>query len=313
MDSLLAGVLAARQTIAPYIYHTPLAQPDPRQAIYYKMEAWQKTGSFKIRGALNAILSREVPQDLPFVAASAGNHGLGVAFAASISQRAAHIFVPKTVSPAKLEALHAFGVKVTLVGEDYDEAEAAAMHYSQEMDFPFVHAFADPQVIFGQGTIGLEIAMSLPSVQQVLVPVGGGGLISGVAIALKHLLPGVEIIGIQSEASPAMVAALRKGQVVETPVQPSLADGLAGRFVHPTTLKYTQKYVDEVVLVQEETIKAAIKNLLSQFKYVVEGSAVVGLAALMEAKVSLKTPCVIVLTGSNIALKTLQALLEEPG
>ena len=304
-------LLQAHNRIRPVVFRTPLVRSSHWPELYFKMECWQKTGSFKVRGALNAVFVNSISSSAPVVAASAGNHGLGVAFAAQYVGRRAMIFVPESVSPAKLSAIQAMGVQVAVAGKDYDASEQEAMQFAGENGYPFVHAFAAPEVIAGQGTVGLEIAQQLPEVKTVIVPVGGGGLISGVAKALKTLLPKVSILGVQSEASPAMVAALKAGRVVETAVLPSLADGLAGRFVHDTTLAMTQSYVDDVVLVSEETIAHAMYLLMERHKWVVEGSAAVGLAAWLEGKVPGPGPIAIVLTGSNVATETVHALLKK--
>ena len=308
-----SDILQAHRRIRAFVHATPLLPSAFWPGLHFKMECWQKTGSFKIRGALNAVLTLSWQDDRPLVAASAGNHGLGVAFAAQQLRRRAMIFVPESVSPAKLDALQAMGVQVQIGGQDYDESEALALQLADQNGYPFVHAFAAPEVIAGQGTIGLEIAEVLPDVRTVVVPIGGGGLISGVALALKTLLPGVRVIGVQSEASPAMHAALQAGRVVETPMQPSLADGLAGRFVHETTLALTQRYVDEVVLVSEESIAQAMFLLLARHKWVVEGSAAVGLAAWLEGAIPSAGTCAIILTGGNVSTAVIGSLLQHPG
>ncbi|MDQ7054046.1 MAG: threonine/serine dehydratase [candidate division KSB1 bacterium] len=306
-----SDILQAHRRIRAFVHATPLLPSAFWPGLHFKMECWQKTGSFKIRGALNAVLALSPQDKRPLVAASAGNHGLGVAFAAQKLRRRVIIFVPKSVSPAKLNALQAMGVQVQLGGRDYDEAEALALQFAAQKGYPFVHAFAAPEVIAGQGTVGLEIAEVLPEVQAVVVPIGGGGLISGVALAIKTLLPGVRVIGVQSEASPAMHAALQAGRVVETPVQPSLADGLAGRFVHETTLALTQRYVDEVVLVSEASIAQAMHLLLARHKWVVEGSAAVGLAAWLEGSIPSAGTCAMILTGGNVSTAVIDGLLQK--
>ena len=306
-----SDILKAHRRIHACVHTTPLLSSAFWPGVYFKMECWQKTGSFKIRGALNAVRALWRQDDRPLVAASAGNHGLGVAFAAQQLHCRAIIFVPESVSPAKLSSLQAMGVQVKIRGRDYDESEDLAVQFADQNGYPFVHAFAAQDVIAGQGTVGLEIAESLPDVQTVVVPIGGGGLISGAALAIKTLLPGVRVIGVQSEASPAMHAALRAGQVVETPVKPSLADGLAGRFVHETTLALTQKYVDDVVLVSEESIAQAMYLLLSRHKWVVEGSAAVGLAAWLEGSISSAGACAMILTGGNVSTAVIDGLLQN--
>ena len=292
-------VLEAQKRISPFVCQTPIIQPLPAENVHYKMECWQKTGSFKARGALNALLAMPTPGSRPFVAASAGNHGLGVAYAAQVCGARAIIFVPETVAPAKLQALREMGVRVEIRGKDYDDAEAEAIAHCRKKNLPFVHAFADPRVIAGQGTIGLEIVNQTPPADRVVIPIGGGGLISGVALVLKSFWPQVEIVGVQPETCPAMLAAVQAGAVVETPMQPTLADGLAGRFVHETTLALTRQFVDRLVLVSETAIRDAMHELFVQHNFVVEASAAVGLAALREGHIPDSGKCLILLTGSN--------------
>ncbi|RMF61562.1 MAG: threonine/serine dehydratase [Calditrichaeota bacterium] len=278
--------------------------------IYLKLENWQKTGSFKVRGAFHRLLLLS-PEERRrgVVTASAGNHGLGVAYAARQVHAEACVVVPVAASAAKVAALQQLGVQLVQQGVDYDEAEQVAREMQERDRRVFVHAFSDPEIIAGQGTVGLEVMHDLPAAELILVPVGGGGLISGVAVAAKSLSPGVRVVGVQSEASPAMVRALAVGHNIETPIGPTIADGLAGRFVSPATLELTRRFVDEVVLVSEEAIVEAMRLVLEAEHMLVEGSASVGVAALLEKRVAPGARTVVVLTGRNVDTEVLKKIL----
>lgn len=281
--------------------------------VFCKLENLQRTGSFKFRGAMNSLLHRDKAElARGVVTASAGNHGLGVATAARMRGGAAKIFVPETVSSAKKHKLQALGVELIIAGKDYDEAEAAGLRYAQEHGLHFIHAFDDDEVIAGQGTVGLEIAAQLPQASAVLVPVGGGGLLGGVSLALKSLSPSTQIIGAQSEASPAMHAALAQNRVIETPIADTIADGLAGRFVSEKTLRLAQQYCDDMFLVSEQNIRRAMRELYLRHGWRVEGSAAVGIAAILEGKIDLAgRDGVVILSGGNIAEETLMRAIAN--
>ncbi|MFQ5770829.1 MAG: threonine/serine dehydratase [bacterium] len=308
----LENFIAAKEKIRSYIRSTPLEyarelSQRTHSRIYLKLENWQKTGSFKIRGAVNKLLSLSAEEKQKgVITASAGNHGLGVAFTAQMMGVPGKIVVPETASTAKIKALEHYDLELIKQGIDYDEAEQIAWQVQKRENRTFIHAFSDPDIIAGQGTIGLEILHDLPDVETILVPIGGGGLISGVAIAAKSLKPNVKIIGVQSEASPAMYNSVQSGKIVETPIADTLADGLAGRFVTELTLNITQHFVDEICLVSEDAIKAAVKLILESEHMLIEGSAAVGVAALLENKIALRGEIVIVVTGRNIAVKQLK-------
>ena len=313
----LKAIASARRRIRQFIWHTPL-EPSKTLSqktgadVYFKMESWQRTGSFKIRGALNRMLTlskNEAARGI--ITASAGNHGLGVAHAAELLGQNWRVVVPIGASIVKIRKLQEYKGEVIEAGRDYDEAEDIAHQIEHDCNLNFIHAFDDASVIAGQGTIGAEILEDLPDVDLVIVPVGGGGLISGVALAVKSRRPQVKVIGVQPSASPAMHAALAHGQVVETPISPTIADGLAGRFVSSLTLTVTQDYVDDVVLVDESDIIDAMNFLLKEMRVLIEGAAAVGVAALLSGKIRLPAKnIVILLTGRNIDSKTLEKVLN---
>ncbi len=295
----LDDVESVRELIAPHIWRTPTVEVQASPPLYLKMECWQRTGSFKIRGALARTLSLS-PQELRLgvATASAGNHGLGVAEAARIAGVPCHVFVPTTVSPAKLNALKEYDVRIHVHGRDYDECEEVARRWATQSGVGFIHAFDDPQVIAGQGTLALELLEQVEELHTVYVPVGGGGLIAGVARVLKSLRPDIRVIGVQPEASPAMVRSLEARRVVEAPFTTTIADGLAGRFVSPRTLRACQLWVDEFVLVSESQIRRALRWLADTVHTIAEGSAVVGIAAALSQSDS--SPAATIVTGRNI-------------
>ena len=281
--------------------------------VLFKCENLQRTGSFKIRGALNFMTAQ--PREalaLGVVTASAGNHAQGVAFSADLLGTHATVFMPETTPPQKVFATRDYGAEVVLTGRTFDEACAAALKAQKETGALFVHPFDDPLVMAGQGTIGLEIVEDLPEVGTVIVPIGGGGLISGIASAIRESRPRVRIIGVESVAAPSMHYSIKKGEIVEAPVAVSLADGIAVKKVGVKTFPIVRDLVDEVVLVEEEQIAQAIVALLERTKLLVEGAGAISLAALLYGQVKPiggKTVCV--LSGGNIDVKTISMVVER--
>jgi threonine dehydratase len=308
---------AAHQRIKQFIRKTPLEECKALSRITHshislKMEHWQRTGAFKIRGALNRMLQlSEEEKSHGVITASAGNHGLGVAFASELLKMKARIVLPVSASPAKIKMLQLFGVDIVQAGRDYDESEDVAYRIEQDCDLTFIHAFEDAHIIAGQGTIAMEILEDLQETDVILVPVGGGGLISGIAIAAKQIKPEIKIIGVQSEASPAMYRALKANRAIESPIEKTIADGLAGRLVSPNILQTVQHYVDDMLLVTEGDIVKAILFLFENSRTIVEGAAAVGVAAILSKQISVEDKkCVIVLTGRNIDTETIKEILN---
>jgi threonine dehydratase len=305
----------ARAVLAPHLRETPLRESlaVPGADVRLKLECWQPTGSFKVRGATH-LLSTLGPEERRrgVVAASAGNHALGVAFAASRLRGDVHVtlFVPLTAPQAKLEKLRRFPVEVRQAGETYDDVVEAASAFQKETGATNVHAFEDPRTAAGQGTAGLEILDACPDVGTILVPVGGGGLIAGIATVAKARSPRIRIVAVQPSASPAFAESLRLGRPLLTyPAGPTLADGLAGgigeiAFDH-------RDLVDEVVNVTEEEIEDAMVALLASDQVVAEASGAVGIAALRSGKVAVsgRGPTVAVITGGNVDARVLARLL----
>lgn len=281
--------------------------------LFFKCENLQRTGAFKIRGALNFMTSQP-RENLAngVITASAGNHAQGVAFSADLLGVKSTVFMPESTPPQKVFATRDYGAEVVLTGKNFDEAYAAALKAQKETGALFVHPFDDPLVMAGQGTIGLEILDELPDLATILVPIGGGGLIAGIATAIKQTRPRVRIIGVESAAAPSMHFSLGRGKITEIPLSVTLADGIAVKRVGKNTFPIVRELVDEVVLVEEEEIAQAIVALLERSKLLVEGAGAVTLAALMNGKVEHvtgKTVCL--LSGGNIDVKTIAIVVER--
>jgi threonine dehydratase len=281
--------------------------------VFFKCENLQRTGSFKIRGALNFILSQ--PRESLIngvITASAGNHGQGVAFAASLLKVPSLVFMPENTPLQKLHAVRDYGAQVVLTGRNFDEAYAAALVRQEETDSLFIHPFEDPLIMAGQGTIGLEILAEIQDLSTIIVPIGGGGLISGIATAIKETLPKVKVIGVETAAAPAMHFSLKKGVILETPLEFTLADGIAVKRPGENTFRIIRTLVDKVVVVEEEEIAQTIVLLLERSKLLVEGAGAVTLAALLHGKTTFpqgKTVCL--LSGGNIDVRTLSMVVER--
>jgi threonine dehydratase len=312
----------AQRTIRPYLFRTPLRDSfllseRVGALVFLKLENWQVTGSFKPRGALNRIAMMDADERARgIVTASAGNHALGVGFAArALNISPATIFVPRTAPRAKIDKLRQFPVEVRAVGETYDDAHRAAERYQRETGATFIHAYDDPRTVAGQGTIGLEILEDLPDVDAILVPVGGGGMIAGIAVAVKALAPSVKIIAVQPAASPALRDSLRDGKCYEEyAAAPTICDGLAGGIGKIVFETGQRGLIDDVVIVEEAETRAAIRALAETQQLIVEGSGAVGVAALLVGKVKLSGKRVVaVLSGGNIDVELLAGIMSGRG
>lgn len=298
--------------IRPYIHRTPIIYSRSfseifNASVYLKAENLQKTGSFKVRGAFNKLLS--LKDRRPVIAASMGNHAQAVAFAAKTLGLMSKIIMPVSVPLIKEEATRSYGAQVELHGEGFSEA----LNYAQsQREFQFIHAFDDEEVIAGQGTLGLEILEDLKTVDSVLVPVGGGGLISGVALAIKTLSPLTEIIGIQTERAPSAFLSFKKNEPVEIKPLQTIADGIAVGRVGNIPLEIINKYADEVLTVREDSIAQAILLLMERKKLLVEGAGAVPLACLIENPERFrKKTVVLILSGGNIDLTLMDKILHK--
>ena len=281
--------------------------------LYFKCENLQRTGSFKIRGALNFMTSQQrVNLNSGVITASAGNHAQGVAFSADLLGVAATIFMPEITPPQKVQATRDYGAEVVLTGRNFDEACAAAIMAQKKSGALFVHPFDDELVMAGQGTIALEILEELPGLRNIIVPVGGGGLIAGIAAALRERAPHVRIIGVESTAAPSMTASFAAGKPTEQPVRVTLADGIAVKLPGSRTVPVICSCVDEIVQVEEEDIALAIVSLLEKTKMLVEGAGAVTLAAVLNKLIpDLEGKTVCLLSGGNIDVKTIAQVVER--
>lgn len=280
--------------------------------VYLKYENQQKTGSFKVRGAYNKIMKRYEEGGLQaVVASSAGNHAQGVAFAASRIGVPATIVMPRSTPIAKVSATKGYGAKVVLHGAIYDEAYAKACEIVEEEGAEFIHPFDDEDVIAGQGTIALEILSDLPFVDMVLVPAGGGGLLSGIAACIKQINPRIQVIGVQASGAPAIVDSFHQESQPSETVH-TIADGIAVKNPGRTTMQYINQYVDQMVTVTDAEIAEAILLLLERTKQVVEPAGAVPLAAVLHKKVDIqgkKICCV--LSGGNIDVSFIHKVVEK--
>ena len=313
-----ADVRAARARLGDTLAETPCPFSQTLSTltgarVFVKLENLQMTGSFKERGAANLLLQLD-PEERArgVVAASAGNHGLAVAFHARRLGIAATIVMPEWAPLAKVTAARRYGATVVLDGENFDEAYARAREIEAGSRLVFVHPFDDPHVIAGQGTIGLELLAQVPDLDAVLVPVGGGGLIGGVAVAIKSARPDVAVIGVQAQEIAAMRSSLTAGARVEVAAATTIADGIAVRRVGEETFELARRYVDQVVTVTEEEIANAILLLLEIEKTVVEGAGAVPLAALANQRVALAGRTVaLVVSGGNIDVNVIARVIER--
>lgn len=281
--------------------------------VYLKYENQQKTGSFKVRGAYNKIMKRYEEGGLQaVVASSAGNHAQGVAFAASRIGVPATIVMPRSTPIAKVSATKGYGAKVVLHGAIYDEAYAKACEIVEQEGAEFIHPFDDEDVIAGQGTIALEILSDLPFVDIVLVPAGGGGLVSGIAACIKQINPRIQVVGVQAEGADAIVSSFGKDTVQSSASVHTIADGIAVKTPGSVTMGYINQYVDQMVTVSDEEIAGTILLLLERTKQVVEPAGAAPLAAVLNHKVDVagkKICCV--LSGGNIDVSFIHKVVEK--
>src|SRR5258707_174868 len=314
----LNDIQAALRRIRSSIYLSPCARSETfsestANQVYLKVDNLQRTGSFKERGALNKLLllsPEERGQGV--IAASAGNHAQGVAYHAGKLGIRAQICMPLTTPLIKVSATRGYGADVVLHGANYDEAYEEAVRRSQAEHLTFVHAFDDDAVIAGQGTIGLELRQQHPQLEAVVVPIGGGGLIGGIACAIKESRPEIGVIGVQASRLPSMVAAVELHRPVTVEPGTTIADGIAVRRAGEVTLPVVERYVDEIVTVDEDEIASAILTLLEREKTLAEGAGAAGLAALIQKKTSLNgARTAVVIGGGNIDVTLLSRIIER--
>lgn len=316
-DILVASAIKVHKDIKPYICQTPLIISNPLtglagQPIYLKCEMLQPTGAFKLRGAANKILSLLDEQQKKGVAAvSTGNHGCAVAYMAKTLGIKANIYVSNNVPENKLNNIRRYGAKIIIAGSSQDEAEIKANQDVRSKGLTMIHPFDDDNIIQGQGTIALELFEELSEVDNIIVPLSGGGLIGGIAAVAKKINPNIKIIGVSMDKGAAMHASLKSGCPVEIEEIVSLADSLQGGIGlnNKFTFDLTKNFVDEVILVDEEQILAAMHYMLLEHKFLLEGAAVVGVAALQNKLLNLSAGnTVMILSGNNVDISVLERI-----
>ena len=279
--------------------------------IFFKAECLQRTGSFKLRGAYNKIMSlSDAEASRGIIACSAGNHAQGVALAATMRGARSFVCMPENAPTMKKEATAGYGAEVISVSGIYDDAAREAERLCKEKGYTFVHPFDDPLVIAGQGSIALEILQQFPEAEQILVPIGGGGLISGIAVAVKALKPECKVIGVQSSSVPSMYKSYANQKIQSVSDAKTFADGIHVLTPGSLTFEMCDKYVDDIVIVDEDEICAAIVSMLEGPKLVSEGAGATGLAAFMFHKVDTSKKTVCIVSGGNIDLDTLSRVIE---
>jgi threonine dehydratase len=307
---------AARARMTPHVYHTPLLTSRTLSErtgfdVRLKAELFQRGGSYKIRGPLNkfAFLTEDEKRR-GVICSSAGNHAQGVALAARVHGIHAVVCMAANATPSKVEATRAYGAEVVLHGSIWDEANERAKELVAERGYTYIHPFDDEQLIVGQGTVGLEIHEDWPEVELAIVPIGGGGLISGVATALKACNPAVKVIGVESSGAPGMTRSVREGSLVTLETVDCIIDGLRVKRVGETTFEVVRRSVDRIVTLPDERIFEAMIWIMSHAKLVVEGAAAAPVAALLEGLIDVphgsRVACV--LSGGNVNLDQLRGL-----
>ncbi|HRV96569.1 MAG TPA: threonine/serine dehydratase [Anaerolineae bacterium] len=316
----LHNIMQAHQRLKPHVRRAPLVYSEALSAltgakVWLKLECRQPTGSFKVRGALNKLISLDSEAlARGVVTASAGNHGLGVAYAATaLGLTNVTVFVPQTAPAAKIAKLERFPITLRLAGQTYDEAHQVAEAYVQEMGATYIPAYDDPIVIAGAGTCGFEIISDLPDTDAIIVPIGGGGLVSGIGVAVKRMSPGCQIYGVQPTASPAAKLSFEQNLPLETyDHQPTIADGLAGGF-GAIPFYIARTLIDDIFLSTEAELRQTVFTLVEQEQLVVEPSGAIAIAPLLAAAHPFQGKTVVcVLTGANIDTALLADILNNP-
>ncbi len=294
------------------LIHSPTFSDLTNSQIYLKEEFRQKTGSFKIRGAYYKIKSlSQDEKKFGVVAASAGNHAQGVALASSLENISCTIVMPKNASPAKVAATRGYGANVILEGVNYDESYSKAKEISQQTGATLVQAFDDPQIIAAQGVIGLEILEDLPDVEEIYLPIGGGGLAAGTVIAIKEKNPNVKVVGVQSKSFPSMYESVKQNTRTLAGGERTIADGISVKMPGEITFNVIKELMDEIVLVDDDEITKAMFLLMERMKFVVEPAGAVGLAYLLSKKPSPGKKVVAVLAGGNVDMYLLGQIVDK--
>ena len=314
----LKNIQDARKAISPFIKRTPLAQSQFLTTfcgcpLFLKLENLQITSSFKPRGVFNKLLHLSAEeQNMGIITASAGNHGQAVAYAAEKLCYYARVVVPKSTPKVKIDGIKKYDADLVLFGENYNQAERKAKELARKDGCTYISPYNDELIIAGHGTIGLEILEALPDVDVVMVPLGGGGLLSGISVAVKSKRPNVQVIGVQSKSSPVMYESLKAGKIVAVEkIGKSVAEGLSGS-VGPITFEIVKKNVNCVFLVKEKTLRNAVYLLWAHDKQIVEGSGAAAVAPIIENKPLFKDKRVVsVVTGGNIDSALFQSIVTS--
>ncbi len=294
------------------LIHSPTFSDLTNSEVYLKAEFRQKTGSFKIRGAYYKIKSlSEEEKKHGVIAASAGNHAQGVAFAASLEKIPCTIVMPKNASPAKVAATRGYGANVILEGINYDESYSKAKEIAKETGAIIIQAFDDPQIIAAQGVVGLEILEDLPDVDEIYLPIGGGGLAAGTVIAIKEKNPNVKVIGVQSKSFPSMYESVKQNTRTMSGGEKTIADGISVKIPGKLTFEIVKNLIDEIVLVDDNEITKAMFLLMERMKFVVEPAGAVGLAYLISKKPSPGKKVVAILAGGNVDMYLLGQIVDK--
>ena len=314
----LNQIISAREKMKGIIHQTPLDFSQTftdmsHNEVYLKLENLQKTGSFKVRGSINKLTSLSKEElSKGVIAASAGNHAQGVAYSSKMLNIPCTIVMPKGAPLSKIQATKNYGAEIVLEGDVFDDALAHAMELSEKQGFTLVHTFDDDEIIAGQGTVGLEILEQLPDVEAIICPVGGGGLIAGIAVAVKEKNPNVAIYGVEASACPSMAQSLLEKKPITVPSGPTVADGIAVKKPGVRNLEIVEKYVDDLVTVDELEMIRTMFLLLERNKLLVEGSGASSLAALLYEKLNIKGKKVVaLLSGGNVDVNFISRIIER--
>ena len=293
------------------LIYSPIFSDESGNEIYIKLENLQKTGSFKIRGAYNKISNlTDNEKQRGVVASSAGNHAQGVAYAAEESGIKAVIVMPKSTPLIKVESTKKYGAEVVLYGDIYDDAFKKAKELEEKEGYIFVHPFNDEEVLYGQGTIALEILEKLPETDIIIVPIGGGGLISGIACAAKIMKPGIKIIGVEPEGAASAYESIKENKIVELKEANTIADGTAVKKIGELNFEYIKKYVDEIITVSDYELMEAFLLLVEKHKIIAENSGILSVAALKKLKEKNKK-VVSVISGGNIDVLMISSMINK--
>ena len=314
----LNQIISAREKMKGIVHQTPLDFSQTftdmsHNEVYLKLENLQKTGSFKVRGSINKLTSLSKEElSKGVIAASAGNHAQGVAYSSKMLNIPCTIVMPKGAPLSKIQATKNYGAEIVLEGDVFDDALAHAMELSEKQGFTLVHTFDDDEIIAGQGTVGLEILEQLPDVEAIICPVGGGGLIAGIAVAVKEKNPNVAIYGVEASACPSMAQSLLEKKPITVPSSPTVADGIAVKKPGVRNLEIVEKYVDDLVTVDELEMIRTMFLLLERNKLLVEGSGASSLAALLYKKLNIKGKKVVaLLSGGNVDVNFISRIIER--